>query len=459
MKTFSILLSVLLPQLACAAEVKPNFIVILADDLGWGSTSVKVDPDLSESKSDFFQTPNLERLAASGMRFSQAYAPHCNCSPSRASIQTGRSPAALHLTDIVERKGGLAEPQNKLVPPRHVAKLQTSETTIAELLKNSGAGYRTAHFGKWHLKGGGPAAHGYDVSDGPTGNGEGSRKGNLPEDPKQAFSITSRAIDFLTKEAAADHPFYLQVSHYAPHLRVQSRPATRARFKKMPKGTRHTNVGFAAMLSDMDTAVGQLLDAVDKAGIADHTYIIFTSDNGGNPTKDPSNINGPIHGWKASLWEGGVRVPFLIAGPGVKPGTTSRRPIIGWDILPTIGDLAGVKKLPEAVEGGSIRAIIQGEESAMVDRPGDSLIFHWPHYQNAKGSTPDSTILHKGWKLHHWRETGKLQLFHLDEDLAEKKDLAGAEREHAENLDQKLTSYLTRIKAQHARPKTPAEEQ
>jgi len=387
-------------------------------------------------------------LAKTGLRFSEAYASHCNCSPSRASLQTGRSPAALHITDIIERNEGPGYAGNKLIPPHHLADLPEGETTIAEILKAHHPEYRTGHFGKWHLAGGSPEKHGYDASDGPTTNDEGSRKTNLPDDPKEIFSVTRRSIEFMQAQVKAGHPFYLQVSHYATHLANQSLAATRERFRAAPKGARHNNVPFGAMLADLDAGIGQLLDAVQAAGISGHTYIIYTSDNGCIPTNDPGNINGPLHGWKASVWEGGIRVPMMVVGPGVKAGAISRTPVVGYDIFPTICELAGVTTWPKTVEGGSLKSLLLGDAKAAVKRPNDFLVFHWPHYQHEKHSTPDSTVIADGWKLHYWWETGQVQLFHLDQDLGETKDLAATESVRAAGLKKRLTDYLAAINAQ-----------
>jgi len=431
-----------------AASQPPNFIVILTDDQGWGTTSVLMDPLVPESKSDFFKTPNIERLAASGMRFSQAYASHCNCSPSRAALQTGRSPAALHLTDIIERNAGPTYEGNKLIPPHHVSGLPANETTIPELLKAHDPLYRTAHFGKWHLASGGPEKFGYDVSDGPTMNRAGSVPANLPDDPKKIFSTTRKSIAFIQDQIKSGHPFYLQVSYYATHAANQSLPATLERFRNAPKGKRHVNVPYGAMLYDLDTGIGQLLDAVNAAGISTNTYIFYTSDNGSVPTDDPGNINGPVHGYKATVWEGGIRVPFMVAGPGVKAGSVSRTPVVGYDILPTICDLAGITTWPKVVEGGSFKPAILGDGTAAVKRPGDFLVFHWPHYQHEKHSIPDTTILSDGWKLHYWWESGQVQLFHLDKDLGESQDVAADYPSRAAELKKSLTNYLASINAQ-----------
>lgn len=433
---------------APAPTPKPNFIVILTDDQGWGTTSVRMDPLVPDSQSDFFKTPNIERLAASGMRFCQAYASHCNCSPSRGALQTGRSPAALHLTDIIERNSGPFYSGNKLIPPQHVSALPADAITIPELLKAHDPEYRAAHFGKWHLAGGGPAKFGYDESDGPTMNREGNERANLPDDPKKIFSTTRAAIAFLQKQNKANHPFYLQVSYYATHAANQSRPATLQEFREAPKGQRHINAAYGAMLSDLDTGIGQLLDAVQAAGIGDHTYIIYTSDNGSVPTRDPGSLNGPLQGFKATVWEGGIRVPFMVVGPGIATNAISRTPVVGYDILPTVCELAGVTNWPATVEGGSLKPVLLGGGTAAVQRPGQFLVFHWPHYQHERHSTPDTTILMDGWKLHYWWETGAVQLFHLDQDLGESADVAQEFPERAAKMKALLQDYLKRVDAQ-----------
>lgn len=428
----------------------PNFIVILTDDQGWGTTSVMMDPLVPESKSDFFKTPAIERLATSGMRFSQAYASHCNCSPSRAALQTGRSPAALHLTEVVSQpSSGKNFVGNKLIPPSDIKALPAEELTIPQLLKRHDPSYRAAHFGKWHLAGGGPASFGYDESDGSTSNSEGSSKTNLPDDPKKTFSTTREAIAFLQEQAKAGHPFYLQVSYYATHHAIQSLKATYNTFLDAPKGARHTNVPYGAMLADLDTGIGQLLDAVKAAGLSDQTYVIYTADNGCLPTADPGNINGPVRGFKETVWEGGIRVPFMVSGPGVKPDSVSRTPVVGYDILPTICDLAGISTWPKVVEGGSLKPALLGDGSAAVKRPTDALVFHWPHYRHErKNSLPDTTLLDDGWKLHYWWENDTVQLFHLDQDLGESKDLATEEPERAAAMKKRLSKYLDTIKAE-----------
>ena len=434
------------------AAPKPNFIVILTDDQGWGTTSVMIDPLVPESRSDFFKTPNFERFAAAGMRFTQGYASHCNCSPSRAALLTGRSPAALHMTDIVER-GSNDDADTKLLPPHITTALPQAEQTIPELLKAADPDYRTALFGKWHLGGDNdPGLHGFDASDGPTGNGPGSRRGNMPDDPKQIFGITERSIAFMKQQVAEGHPFYLEVAHYATHQNWQARPATLERFRGAPKGERHTNVRYGAMLADVDEGIGQLLDAAQAAGIMDHTYIILTADNGSIPTNDPGNINGPVRGHKASVWEGGIRVPFMVQGPGIAPGSVSRTPVVGYDILPTICDLANIGRWPDVVEGGSLKPVLLGDGTAPVVRPVPYLVFHWPHYVLNKDSVPDTTVLMDGWKLHYWWESGNTQLYHLDQDLAETTDVSAQFPNRVAQLKALLFDQLDALGAQRPTP-------
>ncbi len=429
----------------------PNFIMIFTDDQGWGTTSVQIDPDVPESKSDFFETPNLERLAESGIRFTQAYSSHANCSPSRAALLSGRSPAALHFTDIVGRNSGPFYVGNPMIPATHINDMPTAELTIPELLKQHNPAYAAAHFGKWHLNGGGPASHGFDASDGATGNGAGDTGSTV--DPKQVFGIAQRGNDWMVNQVLEGKPFYLQLSHYATHLGIEYRPATKAYFDAKTPGTRHQHAGFAAMLYDLDEAIGQTLDMVAELGIQDNTYIIYTADNGTYPMEIPGNINGPIRGWKATVWEGGVRVPFMVVGPGIAGNAISREPVVGYDILPTICDIAGIDpaNLPQTVEGGSIANILQGSTDP-VSRSRDGLVFHWPHYQNDKFSTPDSTLVLDGYKLHYRWETQKQQLFHLDEDLAETTDLVCLERTHADQMTQALLQHLNAIGARLPTP-------
>ena len=441
-----LLLLVSLGYSVSAGSELPNFIVILTDDQGWGTTSSLYDPEVPESQSDFFQTPAFDRIVEQGMRFTQAYSAHPNCSPSRGALLTGRSPAALHLTDIIGRNKGSFYEGNRVIPPQHINALPTEEQTIPELLKQAHPEYVAAHYGKWHLGGGGPTSHGFDATDVRQANGKGSQKRDSKKDPKLCFSITRRSIEWMNAQVDSDRPFYLQVSHHATHLPYQSRPETHKKFKQTAPGERHQNVKYAAMIADMDEAVGQLLDAIDQAGISQNTYLIYTSDNGTYPTEDAANINGPLRGSKATVWEAGVRVPFVVRGPGIEANSVSRQKAVGYDILPTICDLAGVDQRSTDVEGGSlVPALLKTGE---VERPRDSLVFHWPHYQHDKKSKPDTTIQRGNYKLHYWWEDGRVELFDLESDLSETTDLAADLPEVASDLQNQLFDYLKEINAQ-----------
>lgn len=184
----------------------PNIILILADDQGWGATSVQMDKNISESSSDFLKTPNLERLSKNGVVFSNGYAAHPNCSPTRASILTGKSPAQLKMTDIIDRHDGVYFEGNKLNPPEHIYGLPEKEITIAELIKSNSPSHKTAYFGKWHLAAGGPESHGFDFSDGETANVEGNQK--IKENPKDIFGITNRALKWMKTQVESETPLF-----------------------------------------------------------------------------------------------------------------------------------------------------------------------------------------------------------------------------------------------------------
>jgi arylsulfatase A-like enzyme len=430
---------------AFAQQKAPNVILILADDLGWGATSVKMDPAIKQSASDFIQTPNIERLAESGVVFSQAYAPHPNCSPTRASILTGKSPAQLRFTDIIKRNTGPLYEGNHLLPPMHINQLPDEEITIAEWIKRHNPNYSAAHFGKWHIGDKGPSVHGFDVGGGPTGNREGT--GNPPDDPKRIFSITEQGMGWMEKQHENGNPFYLQLSHYATHRGIESQPSTLQNVEERQPGERHKHERFAAMTEDLDEGVGMLLDKVKELGIENNTYIIFTSDNGTYPTNNPQNINGPLHGWKATLWEGGIRVPFIVDGPGIQQGQ-SDEPVVGYDIFATVSDWLNIDGLPRNVEGGSLARILDNSsEEATIDRPRDFLAFHFPHYQLQKGNHPVSAIIKDDFKLLKFYETGNLRLYDLDEDINESRNLAYRKPDLTRQLHEQLNRYLNEIDA------------
>lgn len=445
---FTILL--LLVGFSSFSQERPNFILILTDDQGWTSTSVQMDDALKGSKSDFYQTPNIERLSEAGMRFTRGYAPAAICSPSRRSIQFGQSPA---------RQGDLRFKSS--YHPDSVKRL-----TIPTLLKSVDPAYRTAHYGKWDMRAEiFPEDLGYDESDGDTGNRDGNMNSNsvtkwtdyfLNSNPKKIESLTGRAVNFMSRQVKSGHPFFLQVSHYATHVDIQAKEETFEKYWKRDPGKIHGNPGFAAMTEDLDDGIGIIIDAVEALGIADQTYLIFMSDNGGvelipqtNEKMIPPSEYGrvrrnfPLRGGKWTLYEGGLRVPFIVVGPGIKAGSQTEMPVTGWDILPTLADLAGYKEqLPEDLDGQSFKNLLQSPDTV----PGSSnrsLIFHRynDHY-------PHSAIIQGDYKLvKHWK-SNTLELFDLSRDVGETVNLAGSLPEKSKELYKTLIDYLKGVDAE-----------
>ena len=346
------------------AQDRPNFVVILSDDQSWVGSSVAMDPADARSRSDYFRTPGLERLARRGMTFTDGYAPAPFCCPTRRSLQVGQTPAR-HLYQ--------QDQQNWPATYRQ-------QLNIPKLLKAADPRYKLAHFGKWDHRFDRPlpAEMGYDISDGDTGNGTGGGKGSggpaASADPKLIDHITGRACGFLEEQAATGAPFYIQISHYAVHLDIFYRRATFDLVQPWKVGKKHYFPPFAAMTADMDASIGRVLDKIDELGLDRNTYIIFLSDNGGRATlpgagDPPMPRNHPLRGAKGSMYEGGLRVPFFVAGPGVKPGSLNRTPVSGLDILPTLADLADYPKdLPTTVDGGSLRSVLEGGDAVARQR-------------------------------------------------------------------------------------------
>ncbi|MDP6720623.1 MAG: sulfatase-like hydrolase/transferase, partial [Pirellulaceae bacterium] len=412
---------------------KPCFVFIQGEGQGWASTSVQLDPSEPESKSRSFLTPNLQRIAREGVRFSNFYAPSPRCTPSRATYFTGISPAQLRMT--FTSPGG--DTGRRLIEPRVVRELPTEITTVAEMLKD--AGYATAHFGKWHVGRMHPRQHGFDESDGATSNGgpENSRNPN----PKQAYRITERGVDFIERQTKAGKPFYLQLSHYGGRSQADAKRETFERVLRLGLGRNDRNVGAAAVALDMDITIGMVLDKLDELDIADNTYVIYTADHG-TPGR-----NGPLQGGKGGLWDGGIRIPLFIRGPAAKHGAHCTVRVTGADLMPTIAELAGVgDKLPSAVEGGSLKELLADPKSEGVTRRHGEIVFHFPHYDK-DSLGPVSSIIAGNYKLIRVYEDGRRLLFDLSEDIGERNDLAGSLPAKVRELDAQLTDYLTGIDA------------
>lgn len=430
----ALLVTIWLASVSRSAD-KPNIIFMLSDDQGWNGLSVAMHPNLPGSKGEIFHTPNLEKLAAQGMRFSSAYAPAPVCSPTRISIQTGKSPAQLHWT-----KAAPAVPNQRMVEPRLIKDLASGETTIAELLKE--AGYATAHYGKWHIAGDGPGAHGYDEHDGDTGN-ENAFKFTDPN-PVDIFGMAERAAKFMQKSLAANQPFYIQLSWNALHAPELAMKATQAKYEKLAVGNNPKQVATAAITEDLDSGVGKVLEAVDRLGLSDNTFVFYMSDNGsGGGSK-----RGGLSGGKGSVWEGGIRVPLIVRGPGVAANSWCDVPVVGYDWLPTFCSMAGLSEteLPETSEGGNIIGLLTNNGLGTVKRAREELVFHFPHYQSDDG--PHSAIRLGDLKLLYFYEDERVSLYDLSKDISERNDLAKQMPRETELLKTRLTSYLTAVHAQ-----------
>ncbi|MGJ8639706.1 MAG: sulfatase [Opitutaceae bacterium] len=412
----------------------PNFILILSDDQSWRGTSALMDPSVPESKSDYYQTPHLERLFDQGIRFTQGYAPGPICCPTRRSIQIGQS-TARHMYQ--KDQPGWTE-------------YYKQQPSIPQSLKAIDVNYRAAHFGKWDMRFDdiSPKAMGYDESDGNTTNTEGgaknSKEPSASEDPKLIGQVTQRAEDFMRQCRDDGKPFYLQVSHYAVHWKVFYKQETLDEVSERRKGKVHRDPGFAAMTEDLDTGIGQLLRTVEELGLVENTYIIFMSDNGGrvsvSKVKAP-NQNAPLRDGKHSMYEGGIRVPFTISGPGIQAGAVSHVPVSGIDLLPTMTDLAGRKLEHENLDGGSLKPLLMGN-SREVKRSEDFLIFH-----KAVTREPHSAIRKGNYKLVKAWDENKVELFDLSKDLEESRDLSKKMPEKTDELHTQLVDYLDQVNA------------
>jgi len=415
------------------ADDRPNIILMIADDQGWDGLSVAMAPGVEPST--IFHTPRLEAFAAQGRRFSNAYAPAPVCSPSRISIQCGRTPAALHWT-----KAAPPETGHRLIEPRIIKSIPHELVTIGELMR--AAGYATAHYGKWHIGGGGPGAHGYDDHDGDTGNEQAFAF--TDPNPVDLFGMAERSEDFMRRAGEAGKPFYVQLSWNALHAPGNALEKTKAKYAALAGDGGNGKRAEVAITEDLDTAVGMVLDAVDRLGLAGTTYVIYTSDNGAGG----GGRRGALSGGKGSVWEGGIRVPFIVRGPGIAAGSWCHLPIVGWDLLPTFAEWAeiGEAAIPHEVEGGSLVDLFARGDEGDVVRKRSELVFHFPHYQS--GHAPHAAIRIGNLKVIEFFEDSSVKLFDLAVDPGERHDLAAERPKDAELLRRRLDSYLVNGDAQ-----------
>ncbi len=449
---------------------QPNIVFFLADDLGW--------TDLGCYGSTFYETPNLDRIAAEGMRFTDAYAACQVCSPTRASILSGKYPARLDTTDYF---GGAR--RGKLLPAPYHRQLPLEEVTLAEALRD--AGYKTLFLGKWHLGSAPflPEAQGFDVNVAGHGAGmpasyfapyrrknrsyfdvpglEGAAEGEYLTD-----RLTSEALRLIDRHR--DEPFLLYLSFYSVHTPLQSKPEYAAKYRKkaakvrssslakfVPEGRREArqvqdHAVYAGMVQSLDENVGRVLTRLDDLGLADKTAVFFTSDNGGLSTSEGSpTANVPLRAGKGWIYEGGIREPLLVRWPGtIRAGSVSPVPVTSTDYYPTILDLAGLPPRPDQhVDGRSFAGVLRGGE-AVEPR---ALFWHYPHYGN-QGGSPSGAVRLGDYKLIEFFETGRAELYNLRYDIGESRDLAANQPARAREMLDLLRNWRKSVDAKMPTP-------
>lgn len=443
-----------MPAVAAAQPRKKlNFIFVLADDLGWA--------DLPVNGGDFHEAPEIDAFAKAAMRFTHAYAAAPICSPTRASILTGKSPARLGIT--IWHEGALQKVTDKpLLPARSEDHLPHEEVTLAE--KFHDAGYRTLHVGKWHLgtTSHNPETQGFDTNIGGTHWGAPKTffypyKGVQPNGEfrfipglgpgKPGDYLTDKLTDAALQsiDACGGEPFFLNLWYHNPHTPIEAKPEYAAYFeaKKRPE-FKHQNARYAGMVRSLSENFGRLLHHLEKRGLADNTVVIFFSDNGGYTEKNGGQTvttNAPLRSGKGSLYEGGVRVPFLIRWPGVtRGGAVCHTPVISCDFFPTLLEIANLQG--PAHDGVSLVPLLRDANAILPPR---DFFFHYPHYYPT--TTPVSMVRSGDWKLLEYFEDGRLELFNLKTDPSETRNLAAAEPARAAALRAKLDNWRKEIGA------------
>lgn len=451
---------------------RPNIVFILADDLAWN--------DLACCGHPYHETPNLDRLAREGLRFTQAYAPAPICSASRAAILTGKTPARLGFEFVTKEKPGSQKPDQRLLTPPFTLDLPLEETTIAEML--SDAGYRTAFFGKWHVARHHGGYLGWSPTHGPLQQGfaagaqdfgshpwaylkrEGREFGPFAKGQFAPDALTDQAIAFLRSNQKG--PFFLYWSNYFVHDPIH----TRCRWldekyrRRLPPGADDARAVYAAMVETLDHQIGRLLQTLDDIGLASNTLLVFTSDNGGHPDYA---ANGPLRGSKWNLYEGGVRVPMIARWAGIiPPGSTCHEPVTGCDLFPTFREVAAGSARGMPRDGQSLVALLRGATPREGPRP---LVWHFPYYHPeskfaerpaqtgvndfaTSQTRPHSAIRLGRHKLIHFYEDDRDELYDLAADPGEQRDLSAADPGRATALRHQLDEYLRQANARLPMP-------
>jgi arylsulfatase A-like enzyme len=449
---------------------RPNIIIINSDDLGWA--------DLACYGNTIHETPNIDAFAKESVRFTDFYAAAPICSPTRASIMTGKYPARLHFTTWSEAAKGLytdLSKGKKLIEATSIADLPLEEVTIAEALKTKG--YNTIHIGKWHLGeslyypenqgfdiniGGGswgcPSYYFYPYRDpenevhryipGLERSGTGgnhyleNREGEYLTD-----RLTDEAITVMKDAVSTDTPFFMNLCYYAVHTPIEA-PDSIVKYysDKISKAGKDCNPTYAAMVHMVDQNVGRVLKTIKELGIFDNTMVIFTSDNGGFINEDKGRKvtdNTPLRSGKGSLYEGGTRIPLIIHYPGgAEKGAICNLPTISNDFFPTLCEIAGVDIFSSKTDGVSLLKLMRNP-GAKLSR--EYLFWHYPHYYLT--TTPVSAVRYNNWKLLRYYEDNKVELYNLQDDIGERINLAEINSDVTNKMIEKLDEWLQETKA------------
>jgi arylsulfatase A len=422
---------------------KLNIVFLLVDDLGW--------TDLGCYGSQYYETPNIDRLASQGMRFTNAYAACTVCSPTRASIISGKYPARVRITDWI---AGHNRPYAKLRVPEFNYQLPLEEITIAEVMKQ--AGYTSASMGKWHLGGDPfyPDKQGFDLNVGGDHRGQPPsyfsphRIPILKDGPKGEYMpdrLAREAVKFIDDNQ--DKPFLLYLPFYEVHTPLQAKKELIEYYQKKEKPGKQKNAKYAAMIHSTDEAVGKIMAKLEELGIANNTLIILTGDNGGlmNVTN-----NEPLRAGKGSAYEGGVREPLIVRWPGVvKPGSQCDEPVISVDYYPTMLEASGAPADPkQKLDGESIVPLLR-DPDAKLKR--NEIFWHYPHYHPG-GAKPYGAVRQRDYKLLEFYEDGKLELYNLKDDIGESKDLSKKMPDKTAELHNLLKAWRLDCDAQMPHP-------
>jgi arylsulfatase A-like enzyme len=460
---------------------QPNFVFILIDDLGWR--------DLTCYGSTFYETPNLDRLAREGLHFTDAYASCPVCSPTRASILTGKYPATVGVTDWIDWGNWIHPAKGRVIDVPYLKQLPLSEHSLAKALRDNG--YATWHVGKWHLGGQGflPQDHGFEVNVGGCEWGSPGRQGyfspwgipglndaDVPKGTDLTDYLTDRAVELIRNSDG--RPFFLNLWHYTVHTPIQAKEEKVRKYQAKAKSLgldamkaieegecfpcehkKHLRVQrrliqsdpvYAAMIETLDENVGRVLAAVEEAGQTQNTVVIFTSDNGGLATAEGSpTTNAPLSEGKGWMYEGGTREPLIVKWPGVtEPGAVCTTPVTSTDFYPTFLEMAGLDPMPEQhCDGVSLVPLLKG--GGELDR--EAIFWHYPHYGN-QGGTPGSSVRMGDTKLIEFFEDGRLELYDLRHDIGEKHDLAAQKPELRDRMRDALAAWRERIEAKIPEP-------